>query len=566
MVKKAKKAVTTYNLTERQYLNTEYGLTGKIVTGIASVSNTIALPLARTNTISTAVGTNLITCDSTSGFLAGQTVIFQVVAGGPTIGNIDVAGTIYYVKNVASINTFTISDTLGGAVWPLTNSATPMVAIVGGTPAVRITTNISHGFVDNDLVMIDGTVGSLQLNNNVFYAKKITDVIFDLYSEWYYPELGATNYPVTDINTWGGGGYAWLTGTFTMINTLVTDTYSSGLIKCDSVAGLIVDTPIVFTGNTFGDIASGVTYYILDINTGTDEITISETYQGAEFVPTTDSGSMNLTQWEQTNVDRLWVTVNGYRVPSTSLRINPANNLSILTEIAPSDTVIITRMMPSATPNELMYIQNVNKTGVGTVFRAGPETRTWLVEPLVFTDEVIYVDDLSKITNTIVQNTTAPTIGIDGNRTIGLLVDKRLISQIIVYNNTTSTTLNPTSYFVGTVDTAPVVNITAEVSTGDSLTITTIEGNLIYVFGEQIRFTIVDFANKTLSGLQRGTNGTGVRALIPKYTEVYGVLSENRMATPIYDSAWNFLPLESALPLQISNTTGAVFLRTSNNQ
>ncbi len=559
-------AVTTYNLTERQYLNTEYGLTGKIVTGIASVSNTIALPLARTNTISTAVGTNLITCDSTSGFLAGQTVIFQVVAGGPTIGNIDVTGTIYYVKNVASINTFTITDTLGGAVWPLTNSATPMVATVGGTPAVRITTNISHGFIDNDLVMIDGTVGSLQLNNNVFYAKKITDVIFDLYSEWYYPELGATNYPVTDINTWGGGGYAWLTGTFTMINTLVTDTYSSGLIKCDSVAGLVVDTPIVFTGNTFGDIASGVTYYILDINTGTDEITISETYQGAEFVPTTDSGSMNLTQWEQTNVDRLWVTVNGYRVPSTSLRINPANNLSILTEIAPSDTVIITRMMPSATPNELVYIQNVNKSSTGSVFRAGPEARTWLVEPLVFTDEVIYVDDLSKITNTIVQNTTAPTIGIDGNRTIGLLVDKRLISQIIVYNNTTSTTLNPTSYFVGTVDTAPVVNITAEVSTGDSLTITTIEGNLIYVFGEQIRFTIVDFANKTISGLQRGTNGTGVRALIPKYTEVYGVLSENRMATPIYDSAWNFLPLESALPLQISNTTGAVFLRTSNNQ
>jgi hypothetical protein len=165
-----------------------------------------------------------------------------------------------------------------------------------------------------------------------------------------------------------------------------------------------------------------------------------------------------------------------------------------------------------------------------------------------------------------VQNATAPAIGLDGNRAIGLLADKRIISQVIVYNNTTSAALDPASYFVGTVDTAPVVNITAEVSTGDSLTITTIEGNLIYVFGEQIRFTIVDFGANSISGLQRGTNGTGVRTLIPKYTEVYGVLSENRMATPIYDSAWNFVSGEPALPLQISDTTGAVFLRTSNNQ
>ena len=559
-------AITTYNLTDRQYLYTDYGIVSKIVAGLTNVSNTIALPMARTNVISTAVGTNLITCDSTTGFIVDQTVIFQVVAGGPTIGNIDVTGTVYYVKNIASINTFTISDTLGGAVFALSNSATPMVATVGGTPAVRITTGIPHGFADNDRVIIDGTIGSLQLNNNVFYAKKITDVSFDLYSDWYYPEFGATNYPVTDVNTWSGGGYTWLNETFTMINTLVTNTYSSGLIKCNSVDGLIVDTPIVFTGNTIGTIEAGVTYYILVISTGTSEITISETYQGAEFAPTTDSGSMGLTQWEQTNVDRLWVTVNGYRVSSSSLRINPANNLSILTEINPLDTVTITRMMPSATPSELVYIQNVTKSGVGSAFRAGPETRTWLVEPLAFTNEVIYVDDLSKITNTIVQNATTPAIGLDGNRAIGLLADKRIISQVIVYNNTTSATLDPTSYFLGTVDTAPVVNITAEVSTGDSLTITTIEGNLIYVFGEQIRFTIVDFGANSISGLQRGTNGTGVRTLIPKYTEVYGVLSENRMATPIYDSAWNFVSGEPALPLQISDTTGAVFLRTSNNQ
>ena len=563
-------AVTSYNLTDRQYLYTDYGITGNTVADITAISNTIALPMARTNVVSTSSIGDLITCDNTTGFLADQTVIFQVATGGPTIGNIDVTGTVYYVKAVASLTTFTISSTLvagvAGPVFDPGNSATPMVATVGGTPAVRITTGIPHDFIDNDIVHIDGTTGSIQLNNNVFYAKKISNTIFDLYSQVYDPVFGHVNYPVTDINTWGGGGYAWKDGIFTMVNTYVTNTYSSGLIQCNSVAGLTVDTPVVFSGNTFGNIVTWETYYILAINTFADTITVSQTYQGAEFVLATDSGTMGLTQWAQTNVDRLWVTVNGERVRSSSLRINPTNNVSILTTISPLDTVTITRMMPSATPDELVYVQNVNKNSVGSVYRAGPETRTWLVRQLDFTNEVIYVNDLTKITNTIVQNATAPAIGLDGHRTIGLLADKRIISQVIVYNTTTSTTLNPSSYFVATADTAPVVNITAQVSTGDTLIITTIEGNLIYVFGEQIRFTIVDFVANSISGLQRGTNGTGVRSLIPKYTEVYGVLSENRMTDPAYGMSWTFPPFDNANPLQISSATGAIFLRTSNNQ
>ena len=39
----------------------------------------------------------------------------------------------------------------------------------------------------------------------------------------------------------------------------------------------------------------------------------------AEFALSSDTGAMNVTQWEQTNVERLWVTVNGLRVPSDRL-------------------------------------------------------------------------------------------------------------------------------------------------------------------------------------------------------------------------------------------------------
>jgi hypothetical protein len=58
------------------------------------------------------------------------------------------------------------------------------------------------------------------------------------------------------------------------------------------------------------------------------------------------SGSIYVTQYQQVNVDRLWVTINGYIVPSSSLRLNSYNNLSILSEIKTCDEVIITSMRP----------------------------------------------------------------------------------------------------------------------------------------------------------------------------------------------------------------------------
>ena len=557
-------------------LTTDIGsMTGYInpatVANIVSISNTITPPDAITNVTGT-TAPDILTCDSTSGFVAGQTVIFEV-ATGSGFGGVAVDGTVYYILPGFTGTDFSISDTPGGAPVLISTSSGIMTAIVGGTPSVRVTTGIAHVFAENEFIRIDGTSGSTQLNNNTYYAKIISPTEFDLYSAPYSPTIGVINYPVTDVNTWTSGGYTWIDRIFTLLTTTATAT-STSFITCSDISELVVDTPIIFSGATFGGIDPDTTYYILSIvddlppgpGPGLYGITISDTYQGTELTLTPDSGSMGITQWEQTNVDRLWVTVNGLRVPSSSLRVNPSNNVNILTTIVPGDVVTITSMMPSATPDELVYIQNVNKTGAGSVFRAGPETRTWLTHSLSFTDEAIEVNDLSKITNTIVQSATAPAVGIDGNRSIGLLADKRIISQIVVYNVSTSTTLDPGSYFVGTFDTAPVVNITAQVSTGDSLIITTIEGNLIYIFGEQIRFTIVDFANNTISGLQRGTNGTGVRTMIPKYADVYGVLSKNRMADPMYDASWNFDQAASPMPLQISEISGAVFLRTSNNQ
>jgi hypothetical protein len=219
-------------------------------------------------------------------------------------------------------------------------------------------------------------------------------------------------------------------------------------------------------------------------------------------------------------------------------------------------------MMPTATPNEKVYINNVNKSGISSVYRANTETRTWLTSDLFNTDQTIYVNDVTRLTNQIVQNVNSPA-AIDGVTTIGLTADKRIICQVIIYNNTTNTTLSSSAYSVVIENIAPVLKITSGVSTGDSLTITTIEGNVIYVNGEQIRFSSVDFTQNSLSNLQRGANGTGVRTFIPKYSEVYGILSENRLVQADYFETWNsyiYNTIEGD-PLQISLTNGANFLR-----
>ena len=477
-------AVTSYNITERQSFNTQYNITGDTVANIVNIDNEISPPIVTTNVTATATGTNLLTCADTSGFIVDQTIIFK----GTAFGNVSTSGTVYYVKSVTYPydGTFTISETLGGATYSLSNGSGNMYAYVGGSPAVRVTTGSAHNLVTNDVVRIDGTLGSVQLNNNTYYVHVINSTEVDLYNTTYSSSITAVNDPVVGVSSYISGGYMWINETY------------------------VVDS-----------------------------------------------------DWEQDNVDRLWVTVNGYRVPSSSLKLNANNNLSILVTIVPADEIIITSMISSATPNELVYLQNVNKNGVGSVYRANTNTKTWLVQPLYYTDETIYVADVTRVTDNVVQTVVAPA-PVDGIISIGLNADKNIISQVIVYNATTSSYVSSSNYSVVVIDLAPILEITADVTAGDNLVITTIEGNLLYINGEQIKFTTVDLSANTLTGLQRGTNGTGELAYIPLYSEVFGILSTNLLPSVNYNLTWNsyVYNVTEGDPLQISETASAYFLNT----
>jgi hypothetical protein len=292
--------------------------------------------------------------------------------------------------------------------------------------------------------------------------------------------------------------------------------------------------------------------------------TVSEVRYGPVISLGTDSKTVNVSQWAQTNVDRLWVTIDGLRVPSSELVLYDFNQLGILRQITSGQEVIITGMVPNATPNEETYFNFVGQSGIPSVYRANAETRTWLTQTLNVADAVIHVNDVTAVTTTATQQSTVPEESGDYYY-IGLDADKTMISYVSVMNDTTSTLIAPSNYTIILRDSAPFLKIRKSAATVDNaLTITILQGNVIYVDGEEITFSVVDMDNNTLSGLQRGANGTGIRPVITKYAEVYGMLSANKLRNVYYDVTWNSYVYNKVQgdPLQISVTYPARFLQT----
>jgi hypothetical protein len=102
-------------------------------------------------------------------------------------------------------------------------------------------------------------------------------------------------------------------------------------------------------------------------------------------------------------------------------------------------------------------------------------TRTWLTYGLQNVDDVIYLEDVSRVTETIVQSEIAPAV-VDNTMSIGLEGNRSLISQVIVYNNSTGLLIDPADYRIEIENVAPilVIDVSPAITVGDNLTITVI--------------------------------------------------------------------------------------------
>jgi hypothetical protein len=236
-----------------------------------------------------------------------------------------------------------------------------------------------------------------------------------------------------------------------------------------------------------------------------------------------------------------------------------------LTEIVPGDQVIITSMVSSATPAENVYILNVNSSGDGTLYRANYPARTWLLAPVYDIDDTIYVHNVSHLVNRIVWDTVAPS-AISGIINIGLRGNKSNYTNIEVFNKTTGTLVSSANYSLILVNSSPILQITDQVSAGDTLTVKIAEGNLMYINGEQLIFGECDFVANTISKLRRGVNGTSVQKFTPDREKVYGLIVNNKLTDDWYYSTWNTIPgIYNTIdgdPLQIATSEVADFLKT----
>jgi hypothetical protein len=443
-------------------------------------------------------------------------------------------------------------------------------------PTVRITTTIPHNLQTNDIVRIDGCNGAQQLNDHpVFIVEKVDNYTVKIFDYIEGIPLSASG-PVNIVDAYLGGGFIWKAYSWILENKRTTQAVSNELVVA-SVRGLVSGTPVYFTeeGKQPGDnltlpqLIYGQKYYIKEVNEFTNKFSISTTRNGSELSLSNMSGlDIVVTQWEQDNVDRLWVTVNGRRLASSNLRLNDANEVSIISQVLPGDAVIITSMMPSATPDTNTYLQMVNANGEGQVYRANSDTTTWLEESVGEFTTTIKVGDVSRVTNVVTQTNTTPTVS-SGTYNIVLLANRIDIAEVRVYNNNPARLgyIDQDYLSINVSGVGAVVEIQPGtwIQTGDILTITTLEGKMIYINGEYMTILSVDQAANLIE-VQRGAAGSMVNVYSPVYSTVYGLLEQNRMTQINYDITWNKIPgiynATEGDPLQIADSSQARFLRT----
>jgi len=493
---------------------------------------------------------------------------------------------------------------------------------VGPNLGAQVNLSATLGLSNGDAIRFGGVTGTIQINDRTLYVGIVSATSYELFTD---PGLDAAD-AVSIFDAYTGTGFAWADRTFTLTTATTTKTFATvNRIGVSSIDKLIPKTPVYFTSastvngdSLVGGIVDNDLYWILEVGpsiaagsfivgetyiiedlgdtdwnligyvgspvtggvftatgigsgTGTafaQSITISSTQLGDEYVLSSGVGVVNISQFKQYDVDRLWVTVNGYRVPSDKLQVYNNNFVGIEYALSNvSDYVTILSMMPSATPNNEMYFNNVFVDSIASVYRTSTNTTTWLIEDITDTTETISVYDVSRLLQNVLSTQTVPSL-VDGVYTLQLTENSNNILGYTLYNNTLSIAIPDniiTQKFNGNQPIVEIENNPTYINAGDSVTIIMIIGGLVYINGEQIRFTTYSLVDNEISGLIRGVNVTPTLIFVEKYTNIYGVFTSNLLATEYYNLDWNSVNTYNTdlyMPLQISNTYPAEFLKS----
>lgn len=266
--------------------------------------------------------------------------------------------------------------------------------------------------------------------------------------------------------------------------------------------------------------------------------------------------------FKMTDPTRTWVTINGERLSSQMLRYDDNNNLSILAPVIDTDLVCITSMIPTATPNELVYNLNVNKYEKGQVYRSNNNSSTWLTKELAITDDTVYINDASRLVDSIEQKLTVLSTA-NNILYVPIQAEFDSIREVTVYNVNLMAQLNPSDFTFTMFQATPSVLFTNNVFLGDEVIITINVGETIVINGERIRFNSIDYANNTVSGLTRGVEGTAALRKHSTYSQVYSLIPTNELNDFYYNKTWNTVLYRTLSASVVATSTGQVKVTVS---
>jgi hypothetical protein len=298
-------------------LNTKYYISLIPDSSHITISNTLNQTIAS----ATLVGANLITCTSTSGFVIGNPVKFV----GITMGGLSV-DTIYYVSNIPNSTQFQVA----------TSSAILNITCTATASTTNYITSTTTSLVPLYPITFSGTglVGSGLSTTTQYYISKIPS--------------GSTFTVSTSI-----------------LSTQMTGTTSgTNIITVLSSLNFVLNNPIIFYGETVGNIVSGTVYYISAILTPTT-IKISATSGGGDL-PLVTANTSSIVTVNTTGSDVTLTTQTSGTLTGKTVTTGTVATLSTATgylnvETTGSDLTLTTgsgSMTVTTTPNKTLLVSS----------------------------------------------------------------------------------------------------------------------------------------------------------------------------------------------------------------
>ena len=229
-----------------------------------------------------------------------QPYTFTVTATGNTLNTILVANTEniangmgiignQYIPNGTTISSFT-TNSGGSGTLTLSNNLTMPITTATATTFGAAVVGFSITATSGTTITCASTtlVAGQQITFNSIIGTIVPNQI-------YYVLTGGTSVTSFTISTVATGGSALTIGTTVGLSGVTATTSALNLITVTSTTGMALNTPLQFTGSTFGSL-SATTYYIINISyLSANQIIVSTSVGGSTITVTTGSGTMTVT-------------------------------------------------------------------------------------------------------------------------------------------------------------------------------------------------------------------------------------------------------------------------------